>query len=227
MPRPHAGYWPSVPGVDPGRGAFPVSGYTPVFGSLFQGSLCGQWPALAVFCTLLPLADKNGCLDFSFGYLSAVTGWPEDLLREGVFVLEAPDPASRNPDDDGRRLVRLRDNTDWGWRIVNHGYYREKARKAAFDSARAADGRNAERMRERRNPAASVDDPRRPDATRDDPPSNANTDADGGQLRSDSGSTLSASESERARSEALFAQRARKSEKVRQLASAAVKGMPR
>lgn len=208
--------------MDPGRGAFSVNGYTPVFGSLFQGSLCGQWPALAVFCTLLPLADKNGCLDFSFGYLAAVTGWPEELLREGVGVLEAPDPSSRNPYDDGRRLVRLRDNTDWGWRIVNHGYYREKARKAAFDSARAADGRNAERMRTRA-------DPRRPATTRDDPPSNANanTDANGEQLRSDSGSTLSASESDTARSEALFAQRARKSERVRQLASAATKRMPR
>ena len=146
-----------------------MSGYTPVFGTLFQGSLCGQWPALPVFCTLLPLCNKSGEIDYSFGYLAAVTGWPEDLLREGIAQLEQPDPSTRSPDDDGRRLVRLRDRTEWGWRVVNHGKYREKARKSAFDAARIADGRNAERMKDRRT------DPTRPAMTRDDPPSNTNT----------------------------------------------------
>jgi hypothetical protein len=122
-----------------------MSGYTPVFGSLFQGSLCGQWPALAVFCTLLPLADRNGEIDFSFGYLAAVTGWPEDLLRQGIAQLEQPDPHSRSPLDDGRRLVRIRENTAWGWRLVNHSKYREKARLAAKNSEAVASGKEAQR----------------------------------------------------------------------------------
>jgi hypothetical protein len=124
-----------------------MSGYTPVFGTLFQGSLCGQWPALPLFCTLLPLADKHGEIDLSFGYLAATTGWPEDLLRQGIEQLEQPDPHSRSPDDDGRRLVRLRDNTEWGWRIVNHGKYREKARLAAKNAVDVATGKEAGRKR--------------------------------------------------------------------------------
>jgi len=165
-----------------------VSGYSPVFGSLFRGSLCGQWPALPVFCTLLPLADKDGILDYSFGYLAGVTGWPEALLREGIAQLEAPDPASRNPMEDGRRIVRLRGNTEWGWRIVNHSDYREKARLMAKSAREVAEGKNAGRMQDRR----------RPPETAADPLSNSNTNSDSGRLRSDSGSTLSASYSERA-----------------------------
>lgn len=169
-------------------------GYTPVFSSLFRGSLCGQWPALPVFCTLLPLADKNGVIDMSFSYLARVTGWPEELLRDGIGQLEAADPDSRGTDDDGRRLVRIRENTEWGWRIVNFVKYREKARKASFDAARIDDGRNADRMKQRRDPGMldltpvgpgrtvadtsppeTREDPTRPAETRADPPSNTNT----------------------------------------------------
>ena len=173
-----------------------MSGYTPVFGSLFQGSLCGQWPELPVFCTLLPLADKNGHLDYSFAYLSAVTGWPEDLLRQGIAALERADPASRNPDDNGRRLTRLRDNTEWGWRIVNHGYYREKARLSAKNAREVESGKEADRKRYQREMSAGV---RRCPPVSD--PSNANTNSDVRALRSSSSKSVRPSSSERGRTD--------------------------
>lgn len=134
-----------------------MSGYTPVFGSLFQGTLCGQWPALPVFCTLLPLADKDGRIDYSFQYLAVTTGWPVDLLKQGIAQLEQPDPYSRSPSDDGRRLVRLREHTDWGWQVVNHAAYREKARQQAQNAAQVADGRNAEKVRRYKERKANQD----------------------------------------------------------------------
>lgn len=189
---------------------------------MFQGSLCGQWPALPVFCTLLPLADKDGVLDCSYAFLSATTGWPEDLLRQGVAQLEQPDPQSRTPDDDGRRLIRLRDNTDWGWRLVNHAKYREKARLMAKNAREVAEGRNAERMADR-GPPVTAADRRRPPVTAGDPLSNANTNSNSEGLRSSSEGTFSSSSSERAprtlKSEGNKRQLAR-------LAAGAVKWLP-
>jgi hypothetical protein len=88
----------------------------------------------------------------------------------------SPDPYSRTDAEGGARLVLIdQEHRDWGWRVVNHGRYREKARKASFDAARAEDGRNAQRMASRR---ATREDPTRPDATRADPPSDSNTNSD-------------------------------------------------
>lgn len=150
-----------------------VAGYTPVFDSVFHGTLCGKWPTLPVWLTILPMADKNGHIDMTFQAMSALTGWPIDLLRQAITELCAPDPESRSDAEEGRRLVPIDPSRSWGWRVVNHGKYREKARKATFDAARVEDGRNAERLRARRS--ATRDDPTRPDATRADPPSNTNT----------------------------------------------------
>jgi hypothetical protein len=41
--------------------------------------------------------------------------------------LEAPDPESRTPDADGRRIERLDDHRTWGWHIINYSRFREIA----------------------------------------------------------------------------------------------------
>lgn len=196
-----------------------MSGYTPVFRSIFEGTLCGQYPDTAAWLFMLALADKNGHVDKTPQYISAVTGMPVADLVGCIERFMQPDENSRTSAEEGRRLVLIDANRSWGWRIVNHEKYREKARLAAKAAREVEDGRNAERLRDRRRPPVTAGDPLSN--------ANANTDTNSEQLRSDSGSTLSASESDTARSEALFAQRARKSERVRQLATGAVKAMPR
>jgi hypothetical protein len=155
-----------------------MSGYTPVFSTIYSGTLYGQWPAAPVWASLLPLCDKHGIIRFSWAALCGMTGWPEKLLREGIAQLMRPDPGSQSHDHDGRRLIphEHRDGKDWGWIAVNHGKYREKARKSASEMERIASGENAERMRARR--AATRDDPPRPAMTRDDRPSDADADTD-------------------------------------------------
>jgi len=142
-----------------------MAGYTPVFADIYMGTLYGRWPAAAVWASLLPLLDKNGRLDMSMQAISGMTGWPMDLLEEGIRQLMEPDENSRSPDDDGRRLVPIDPERAWGWQAVNHAKYREKARLQAKVSREVEDGKNAERMRDRR----------RPPETAADPPSNANT----------------------------------------------------
>jgi hypothetical protein len=128
-----------------------MAGYTPVFDSVYAGTLCGRWPMTAVWVTLLPLCDKHGHIDLSYQAISALTGWPLELLQQGIAELMKPDPDSRSNAEDGRRLILLDPEIrNWGWKVVNHGLYREKARKLQYDNERTASGRDAERKKQAR-----------------------------------------------------------------------------
>jgi hypothetical protein len=118
-----------------------VSGYTPVFNDIYLGTLFGKWPAAAVWASLLPLMDKNGRIDMSIEAIAGMTGWPLDLLHQGIEQLMNPDPGSRTGDANGRRLVPIDPDRPWGWQAVNHGKYKEKARLL---------GKNARETEERR-----------------------------------------------------------------------------
>lgn len=136
-----------------------MSGYTPIFNTVFDGTLCGKWPESAVWLTILALCDKHGEVNLSYAAICARTGWPPELLRQGIEALMAPDPDSQTPDEEGRRLVLLDPGRTWGWRIVNHEKYREKARLRSKDARRTESGEDAARKREERmSPAV----PRRP-----------------------------------------------------------------
>lgn len=159
-----------------------MSGYTPAFADMYMGTLYGRWPAAAVWATLLPLMDKHGRIDMSMQAIAGMTGWPLDLLELGIEQLMEPDPASRTPGHDGRRLIPIDPSRPLGWVAVNHGKYRERARKQVHDERRQQSGENAARMAARRQepseptePDATREDPTRPDATRRDPLSDTNT----------------------------------------------------
>jgi hypothetical protein len=130
---------------------------------------------MGLWACLLALADKNGCLDVTTDYIAAVTGMAVTDIESCINRFMQPDPKSRTPDREGKRLELIDPERTWGWRIINHAKYREKARKAASDSERAASGRNAERMKLRK---ARPGDPTRPAPTRADPPSDADSDSD-------------------------------------------------
>jgi hypothetical protein len=121
-------------------------GYTPVFSSIFTGTLFGKYPDLPLWLVLLAMADKNGVIDAHPSYISAACGIDQADVAACIERFCLPDPASRTPDDDGRRLVPL-EGRGFGWRIVNHGKYREKARKAMHQIEATASGRDAERKR--------------------------------------------------------------------------------
>jgi hypothetical protein len=71
-----------------------------------------------------------------------------------------PDPGSRTKDHDGRRLELIDpDARDWGWRVINHAKYREKARLKAKAQREVESGHNAARMADRRGPPETAADP--------------------------------------------------------------------
>lgn len=131
-----------------------MSGYTPVFGSVFTGTLSGKYPDTAAWLFFLALADKHGVVDMTPQYISNVTGMPLEELLGCIERFMQPDPHSRSNAEEGRRLVLVDESRPWGWRIVNHGKYRERARLQAKNAEAVGTGREAERKRQARLSAA-------------------------------------------------------------------------
>ena len=101
--------------------------YAKIFLSIFDGTLAtvGPWEALVTFENALILADRDGILDMTPEALARRTTIPLEIIIKGLEALERPDPQSRTPDEEGRRIIRLSDSRPWGWRIVNYAHYRE------------------------------------------------------------------------------------------------------
>jgi hypothetical protein len=135
-----------------------VSGYTPIFDSVFQGTLCGKWPTLPIWLTILPLADKNGRIDMTPEAIGLLTGWPLETLKQGLAELCSPDPRSRSKAEGGARLKLIDQDRDWGWQVVNHSQYRERARLLAKSAKEVEEGRNKARMLDRRSPPVTASD---------------------------------------------------------------------
>lgn len=103
-----------------------------VFRCLWQGSLCGKADEQLVFVYMLAHADSGGQVEMVQSIISQQTGLPLDRVEAAIAALMAPDPESRTPDQEGRRLLPLGERS-WGWEIVNYAKYRhmrdENARK--------------------------------------------------------------------------------------------------
>ena len=52
--------------------------------------------------------------------LAARTRIPLEEVKAMLHTLEQPDPESRTPDADGRRIARLDEHRSWGWHIINN-----------------------------------------------------------------------------------------------------------
>jgi hypothetical protein len=154
-------------------------GYTPLFASLTTGTLYGRWPDIGLFPIVLALANKHGIVDVTPAYLAGVTGLPIVDVTACMQRFCEPDPFSRSTAEGGARLTLLDpERRNWGWRVVNHARYRERGRKASYDSARTESGRDADRKKRERRASRLV--PTCPDVSRDVPLSDADADANGG-----------------------------------------------
>jgi hypothetical protein len=127
-----------------------MSGYVPLFESIATGTLYGRWPDIGLWPIVLALSDKHGVLDVTPHYLAGVTGLPVQDVAACMERFCAPDPYSRTKTEGGARLRLIDAHRDWGWVVVNHAKYREKARLMAKDSARTESGQDAERKRRER-----------------------------------------------------------------------------
>lgn len=98
--------------------------YAKVYEQIFDSSIAENWQTRHVFIDLIMLANAHGEVDMTHEAIARRTNVPLEIVKAAITELEQPDPKSRNPAEEGRRIIRLDDHRDWGWRIVNHGYYR-------------------------------------------------------------------------------------------------------
>lgn len=115
-----------------------------MFDSIYDGTLYGHWEAIVTMQQFIVLSNADGVVDMTPQAIAARTSIPLDIIRKGISVLEAPDPYSRTPGEDGRRIVPLDDHRPWGWKLVNHGKYmrlRNMAEKREADRLRISEKR--------------------------------------------------------------------------------------
>lgn len=100
--------------------------YAKVFTQIYDGTLCtkGPWEALVTFQQLLVLADLEGNVDMTAQAISRRTTIPLNIITKGISALLQPDPESRTPEEEGRRILPLSDQRNWGWRVVNYKHYK-------------------------------------------------------------------------------------------------------
>jgi hypothetical protein len=119
--------------------------YGKVFGSIYDGTLYGHWEAIVTMQQMIVLADPNGVVDMTVAAISARTSIPKKIIEKGIGFLEEPDPFSRTPGEDGRRIVLMDEHRPWGWRLVNHWKYmklRNMEQKREADRVRMSEKRN-------------------------------------------------------------------------------------
>jgi len=80
-----------------------------------------------VWITMLALADRNGYVAASIPGLAHLARVSIPEAETALAAFSAPDPYSRTPDHEGRRIEAVAG----GWRLLNHGAYR--ARRDADD----------------------------------------------------------------------------------------------
>lgn len=131
-------------------------GYGKIFKQIYAGTLRADWKALITFEQMIVLCTPDGIFDMPPEVLHNITGIPLDLIQDGLKTLESPDPRSRSPENDGRRIVRLDEHRDWGWQIVNHKFYRDLAsreEKREADRLRIASRRMEEKFNKNKDVA--------------------------------------------------------------------------
>jgi len=99
-----------------------MAGFTKLFNSILDSTIW-QEPneTRLLWITMLAMCDARGEVQASIPGLAKRAGISMDECESGLVTLSSPDRYSRTKDHEGRRIAEI----DGGWRLLNHGRYRE------------------------------------------------------------------------------------------------------
>lgn len=98
-----------------------MTGYTKLSSGILSSSIWSEDDRTRiVWITLLAMADKHGEIMASIPGVARMAGVPIADAEKALQRFQEPDPYSRTPDKEGRRLEAI----DGGWVLVNHEKYR-------------------------------------------------------------------------------------------------------
>ncbi|MCK9556309.1 hypothetical protein M0R36_10960 [bacterium] len=125
-------------------------GYTKLFSSIIHSTIWREPDHVRiVWVTMLAMTDQYGVVECSVPGLADAARVNLQQCIEAIDRLSAPDPYSRCPDYDGRRIEKV----DGGFQILNYEYYR---RKASEEEKREKNADKQRRWRERQKALQSV-----------------------------------------------------------------------
>jgi len=98
-----------------------MKSFVKLFGSILDSSIWNE-PAHVklMWITMLAMADKHGEVDASLPGLAKRAGVSREECDDAIQRFLSPDPDSRNPENEGRRIEVIQG----GWALLNHEYYR-------------------------------------------------------------------------------------------------------
>jgi hypothetical protein len=109
-----------------------LAGFTKLFSGITESSVWGQPDhILRVWIAMLARADYDGIVEGSIPGFAHLCHMEIERFEDAVKVLSGPDPYSRDPANEGRRIRVF----PGGWEILNYRNYREQAQ--AKDGSRA------------------------------------------------------------------------------------------
>jgi hypothetical protein len=98
-------------------------GWTKLFASLVTSSVwCEDDATVRVWIAMLATADSEGLVEGSVPGFANLARVSVDQMRAAIARLSGPDPDSRTPDHEGRRI----EAAPGGWRILNYHSYRDR-----------------------------------------------------------------------------------------------------
>ena len=101
-----------------------MHGYAKVFQSMYTGSMYGAGiHVFAVWGWILAHKDENGLVEVNAQLVANELGGVAQQVEEAITYLCAPDPNSRTPEQEGRRLLKV---SQFGYQVVNNEKYRDR-----------------------------------------------------------------------------------------------------
>ena len=98
-------------------------GFTKLFNTIVTSTIWREDNDTRIlWITMLAIADHYGEVSGSIPGLAHIANISEEGCRRAITKLESPDPDSRTPDFEGRRIERI----EGGWHILNYELYRKK-----------------------------------------------------------------------------------------------------
>jgi hypothetical protein len=127
--------------------------YTKLFNSIVTSTIWTEDDKTRIlWITMLALADQNGEVHASIPGLARLAGIDMESTEKAIACFLSPDPYSRTPDNEGRRIAKI----DGGWELLNHAKYRKMASK---EDSKAATAERVRRHRERNAPVTLCNAP--------------------------------------------------------------------
>jgi hypothetical protein len=106
--------------------------FVKVYGSILTSSIWMEdAPTRITWLTLLVMADEHGFVEASSMGIAHHARVTPEQCRTALDLFQKPDPDSKDPANNGRRIVRV----DGGFIILNHQKYRERRSNAQKQTA--------------------------------------------------------------------------------------------